>query len=999
MLRTSNAGLFFAFVLIVALLVGNSWISYHNIVQLRDQAGAVQHTHEVVQSILDVGAAIRDAETGQRGYLLTEDVRYLEPYHDGQARIEPAFARVSALIGDSPEQAERLKALRSSTQAKLRELGDSIDVLDKEGFAAARKLLMNDLGLFEMTEVRSISARMIEAENALLAQRSADAEQSFRSAIASSFLSAGASIVLFALAAFLIRRNIASRTRAAAALTERNDLLRTTLASVVEGVVVTDASGMVTFMNPIAESLTGARAQDVEGRSLSTVLEIHDEATRAPLESRAVEVLHGTTPSVGRDHRIIVARDGGEAAIEESAVPLVDPRGSRIGVVLTLHDVTEQRRNEREIADARRYAERIVDTIPDPLLILDAQLCVRSANLAYFALFRTTMSQAVNRSLFQAGPSRWDETAVRALLDIDPGDDDMRTAEIDHILTPGDARILRLNARRLHGAGAHLDLIMLAIRDVTEPRTNERRIKQLLAAEQEYASRLRFIAAASLTLNSAHSRDSVLGVLRDEARRILSVDEVVVELGTATDKDAPIVPGNLHGSASIAAVETPQGAEPAVEDTFLSAPLTGHGGRTIGQVHLRAASPPGRSASENDRLILNQLVQVASIAVENARLYEELREGDRRKNEFLATLAHELRNPLAPVRNSVQILLSPRVAEADREWAVTAIDHQITLLVRLVDDLLDVSRITRGKVMLKREHVDLNEILAQALEISRPVIHASGNTLSVQPLTQSVMLHVDPARIAQVLANLLNNAAKYTESGGTIRLTCEVEDGDLVIRVRDNGIGIPPEMLPRIFDMFWQVDHSFERAQGGLGIGLTLVRQLVDLHGGSVSVHSQGTGFGSEFTVRLPAVAERSIVPFAVPKAPVVAHLDGSGALRILVVDDNHDSAHSMALFLRLEGHDVGTAHDGVEALEVERELEPRLVLLDLGLPRKNGYDTAREIRARRGPAVTIVAMTGWSQAEHRGRALEAGFDRHLVKPVDPELLRELLSELDRGSG
>jgi CheY-like chemotaxis protein/nitrogen-specific signal transduction histidine kinase len=403
---------------------------------------------------------------------------------------------------------------------------------------------------------------------------------------------------------------------------------------------------------------------------------------------------------------------------------------------------------------------------------------------------------------------------------------------------------------------------------------------------------------------------------------------------------------------------------------------------------------PEHPASESDESMLRQLAQVASIAIENARLYEELREGDRRKDEFLATLAHELRNPLAPVRNSVQILLSPRAASADRDEAVAAIDRQITLLVRLVDDLLDVSRITRGKVVLKRENVELAAVVAQALEISRPIIHSSGNTLSVQLPQEKVTLHADPSRIAQVLSNLLNNAAKYTESGGNIRLACEMEGSELVIRVRDNGIGIPHEMLPHIFDMFWQVDHAFERAQGGLGIGLTLVRQLVDLHGGTVSVCSDGIGRGSEFTVRLPASIESATERERPAVKRESAPRRATDSERILVVDDNQDSAESLALFLRLQGHDTRTAHDGVAALEVEREFEPRIVLLDIGLPRLNGYDTAREIRARRGRTVTIVAMTGWSQAEHRRRTMEAGFDRHLVKPVDPVVLRELLATL-----
>ncbi|MBI5433171.1 MAG: response regulator [Planctomycetes bacterium] len=525
-----------------------------------------------------------------------------------------------------------------------------------------------------------------------------------------------------------------------------------------------------------------------------------------------------------------------------------------------------------------------------------------------------------------------------------------------------------LSARRLRGVGDSNDLILLAARDVTESRLNERRVAELLQNERENARRLRQLAAAALSLNRVHTRERVLEVLRAESQRIFGPREATVELAS-----------RHPGSSS---------------DGHWSS-LVGRDGHALGWVRLRGDHAGVHALDENDAALLDQLSVVASVAIENARLYEELRDGDRRKDEFLATLAHELRNPLAPVSNALMILRSSNAEKRDRDQASTVIERQVALLVRLVDDLLDVSRITRGKVALKKQRIDLAEVVARALEVSRPIVDASGNTLTVKLPRERITLVADPARMAQVLSNLLNNAAKYTESGGHIRLDAERRDDELVLRVSDDGIGIPADMLPRIFDMFWQVSHALERAQGGMGIGLSLVRHLVDLHGGSVEAKSDGLGRGAEFIVHLPPPA-RSTEPDA-PAAPRLSEVSliGGRGRRILFVDDNLDSSELLRVLLGLQGHTVRSVHDGEAAVEQAEAFEPELILLDIGLPRMNGHDAARAIRARRGAGVTIVAMTGWGQAEDRRRSKEAGFDHHLVKPIDPSLLREILLELD----
>lgn len=370
---------------------------------------------------------------------------------------------------------------------------------------------------------------------------------------------------------------------------------------------------------------------------------------------------------------------------------------------------------------------------------------------------------------------------------------------------------------------------------------------------------------------------------------------------------------------------------------------------------------------------------------------EALREADRRKDEFLATLAHELRNPLAPIRNAVQILRMKGTVDPDLRWARDIIDRQAQQLTRLVDDLLDVSRITRGKIELRKERIELAAILERALETSRPLIEGSRHRLTVNFPQEPLTLTADLTRMAQVLANLLNNAAKYTRPGGQIQLSAGREGDQAVIEVRDDGIGIPPEMLSLIFEMFAQVDTSLERAQGGLGIGLTIARRLVEMHGGTLVAASGGMGKGSVLTVRLPLAPE-----------PESAGLDdrsgeetSPGApLRILVVDDNEDSAESLAMLLELKGHDARTAHDGPRALAAAAEHRPDVVFLDIGMPGMNGFEVAD--RLRRQPEtrnVLLVAMTGWGQEEDRRRSKEAGFDLHLVKPLDPDAaLDEILA-------
>jgi PAS domain S-box-containing protein len=374
------------------------------------------------------------------------------------------------------------------------------------------------------------------------------------------------------------------------------------------------------------------------------------------------------------------------------------------------------------------------------------------------------------------------------------------------------------------------------------------------------------------------------------------------------------------------------------------------------------------------------------------RAEEERRQADRRKDEFLATLAHELRNPLAPIRNALHILRLAGDRPAALEQSRTLIERQVGQLVRLVDDLLDLSRWTRGKIELRRQDVVLESVVDAALETSQPTIAALNHQLTVVLPSEPVYLNGDPVRLAQVLSNLLNNAAKYTPPNGRLGLVAECAGGEVAIRIRDSGIGISAALLPRIFDLFVQGDCSLERARGGLGIGLTLVKCLVELHGGKVEAHSDGENQGSEFVVRLPLVAEKNKSGTGIDVNTVSAHHRGR---RILIADDNHDAADSLAALLSIMGNEVRTAYDGMDAIQAAKHFQPDLVFLDIGMPRLNGYETCQQIRSQIDRNVMIVALTGWGHEHDKQRSQAAGFNEHLVKPLDAAALQRVLEQRD----
>jgi signal transduction histidine kinase/ActR/RegA family two-component response regulator len=368
-----------------------------------------------------------------------------------------------------------------------------------------------------------------------------------------------------------------------------------------------------------------------------------------------------------------------------------------------------------------------------------------------------------------------------------------------------------------------------------------------------------------------------------------------------------------------------------------------------------------------------------------------LSEQDQRKDEFLATLAHELRNPLAPLRTGLQVLRLSQNAETAAR-TLQMMERQLGQMTRLIDDLLDVSRISSGKIVLRLERIALNAVLETAVEAARPLIDEAGHALTIELPNEPLWLHADPTRMAQMLANLLTNSAKYTPQGGSIVLSARRQDDGVVISVADNGLGIPADMMGRVFDMFTQVNQTMDRAQGGLGIGLALVKRLAEMHGGSIEVHSDGVNMGSTFSMRFPLAEGSAPAPAPAPELLTSSAVPTPGR-RVLVVDDNEDAAETLAMLLSLSGYETRTAFDGPDALSAAKQFQPHVVFLDIGLPGMSGYEVARRLRGVAGlEAARLIALTGWGTEDDQRKSRDAGFDAHLTKPVEPSAVDEVLA-------
>lgn len=1348
---------FVGFVLTCGVLLLTLWLTDRNTHRLADANGAVDHTHRVITGLEQLLSTLKDAETGQRGFVITGNADFLQPYDEAVGRVWGEFEELQRLTSDNPAQQDRLTLLRQRIVVKLAELKEVID-LRRTDVEAARAVVRSGRSKAEMDAVRRIVAELQDEERRLLAERGNRTSGVLRQSVVVGFLTAAVGVFMIGTVFYLVRRNEHLRRRAAEVLAEHKERLRTTLASIGDGVISTDANGNVTYLNAVAESLTGWTNDEAAGVALTQVFRIVNESTRQEVENPAMRALKEGAIVGLANHTCLIAKDGTERPIDDSAAPIRCAGGELVGCVLVFRDISERhkaeevlrqreerfRRTVNEIAiptllhadddqillvnkawtditgyriediptigewtqraygerhatvkefidklfeaderldngewvvttatgekrvwqffstpvgrepsgrrllvsnaidvtdrkraeadqqDAQRQLATTLESVTDGFMRYDRDWRIVYVNAEAERINQLTRSEMLGKTAWELFPAvvgtkldaeyrravaeqvtvefenyyepwgRWyalkgyptpdgglttfvrdvterkaQEAALRASEDrlrlaldaaglgtwhVDPatratttdarfraifGTAEERTdyLQLFAVMHPDDLPAVRdavatatrtddpvpyaIEYRVVHPDGSVRWVFAKGrtnyeegpagrvavsfdgtVADVTDQKRAEQQIVRL-AAESDRDRRLydtilsantdfnfifdlggRFVYANRATLElwgttaerafgktmaeldyPEDVQTQMLGNLRRVAESRQPVkDEVAYTSPTGTDGyyEYVLVPVFDDGGAVAQVVGSSRNilerkrAEVALKasevryrrlfesakDGILildaqSATITdanpfiaemlGYSqaelkGKELWQIGLfkdvEASKAAMRELQEkryiryedlpletkagrriNVEFVSNVYGEAGESVIQcnirditdrkrlEASLRQhaaELSEADRRKDEFLATLAHELRNPLAPIRNGLQIM---RLSGGDGkvEQARTMMERQLTQLVRLVDDLLDVSRITRGKMELRRERVELRSVIDAAVEDARPLIEQAGHELVVAPSDEPIFVDGDVTRLAQVVANLLNNSAKYTHRGGHVRLAVGREGGMVAVSVTDDGIGIPPAMLGRVFEMFTQVDRNLEKTTGGLGIGLSLVKGLVEMHGGTIEARSEGEGRGSEFVVRLPIVTSVAGEPDSVDGAAGGAV--PSGSRRILVVDDNEDAADSLGQLLEMLGNDVRTAHDGKAGVEQAKSFRPDVVLMDIGMPKLNGYEAARRIREQPwGKSMVLVALTGWGQEDDRRKSTDAGFDFHLVKPVETAALMKLLA-------
>lgn len=919
-------------------------------------------------------------------------------------------------------------------------------------------------------------------------------------------------MIAFPVASGIILAAIEAMHRARRELTTTRDTLVTTLKSIGDGVVVTDLHGNVTFLNPEAERLTGWKHGDANGKPLGDVFRIVNERTHAVVENPVDRVLRdGNVVGLG-NHTVLIARNGSETPIDDSAAPIKEPGQTVAGVVLVFRDVRGQR-----LAEATRaQLAAIVETSGDAIVSKSIDGTVLTWNAAARNLFGYEAEEIVGRSIITLIPPELRDEEDMILARLRSG----RPSElIETTRLTKDGRRIPVSVRvsPLRNADGEIIGASKTVRDLSALVA----VRDALAQEKDLLATTLASIGDAVIITDADGYCTFLNPvaehltgwkLADAAGQPLSaVFHIVNETSRAKVENPAIramTEGAIVGLANHTVLLARSGVEFAIDDS--AAPILDRQGHVIGAVLVfRDVTARRRTEGERERLRtelaaraqeLQTIFEIAPIQIwfgdadgrtfyGNRRAYDEyglqygdrasfntpitemppgfrlevdgqtldsfepmrvaaetgkpvnhfehdvvhpdgrrqtmwanvaplfdaegkvrgvvgvyidvtslraaeraLRQADQRKNEFLATLAHELRNPLAPIRNSLTLLQLKGPPEPELIEARSVIDRQLQQISRLLDDLLDVNRLDRRKLELRQEPVALSSVISSAIETALPSIHVRHHRVSVD-VPEDVAIHADPVRLSQVFANLLNNAAKYMDDGGEIWVRA-VRDGKFVdVSVKDTGMGIAAESLPRLFEMFSQVQLSVERAQGGAGIGLSLAKGLVELHGGTIAARSDGIGKGSEFVVRLP-VLEGSTLPLPSREQNPPTGREAASH-RVLVADDVYDNADTLAMMLRASGHTVEVAYDGAQAVTLAERFRPEVGIFDIAMPIMNGLDACREIRKHPwGKSIYMIAQTGWGQEEDRKRAREAGFDRHMLKPVDSVALLGVLANL-----
>jgi PAS domain S-box-containing protein len=789
-----------------------------------------------------------------------------------------------------------------------------------------------------------------------------------------------------------------------------HEWLRVTLSSIGDAVIVTDRLGHILSMNPVAEILTGWTQDSACDKPLEQVFRIVNEDTRHGVEDPCARVLR-TGAIVGMaNHTLLLGKDGSERPVDDSAAPIKDSNGQTRGVVIVFRDVSEKRRANKSLLRSQRELTDFFENAAIPLHSVGVDGIILRVNQAELDMLGYARDEFVGHHIAEFHVDR---------------------QVIDDILT----RLSR--GEVIHNYEARLRCKNGSIKDVLLTSSvywedgkfiHTRCFTRDITDQKQAEEALAFFAKASTTLaalvdhRSALQQSARIAVpyladwcvvyVVDEhgdieyhahAHRDPSKEQLLTQMLTHSPLDWN------SNTATVRALRTGQPQlMPELPEAFLdsvaqseehrliirelgpraviSVPLKIRD-RTVGVIGL-VSCDPNRRYTEREVKLAEKLAERVATAVDNSRLFHAVKEANRQKDEFLAMLAHELRNPLAAIRYAVALGQMSNGDSTSELFEI--IDRQTQSLAHLIDDLLDVSRISGDKVTLRKEPIDVATIINRAAATVRPLIEQKQHELCLDFPDEPIVLYVDPTRAEQIVANLLTNAGKYTQPGGRVTVRARRQGQEAVINVIDTGVGLPPEMISRVFDLFTQADRTLDRSEGGLGIGLTVARKLAEMHGGTISAASEGLGKGATFTVRFPLSNEP--IGNGESSAPATPLCDQE-KYRVLVVDDNRDTATSCALLLKKMGHEVETAYDGLAAIEAARTYRPQVLFLDIGLPGMNGYEVARTLREEGFQNELFVAVSGYGQPDDRRRSREAGFDRHLVKPIDQAVILSTLRD------
>ncbi len=796
--------------------------------------------------------------------------------------------------------------------------------------------------------------------------------------------------------------------------------LRAMFSQAAVGIAIADESGRFIEANEKARSMLGCTLEQLRGR---TFLELTHPDDQLRTREAVQRLRAGAISSYSLEKRYLRC-DGGIVWTNTTVTLLPaddDQPRCFFGILQPLDD---RRANE----EMKSRLAAVVDSSDDAIITKTLDGIITTWNPAAERMYGYRADEVIGQPVTMLIPDEHSDEEPEILQRLRRGE------PVDHYETV---------RRCKNGSLIHVSLSVSLIRDSTGRIIGASKIarditrqKHDQAALREHSQILELLAAAGTSIASALDLQTILQRVTDLGRQlsgaqfgaffynVTSQDGASYQLYTLSGapreafekfglpRATPVFHTTFSGASVVRSHDITQdprygqvaphfGMPPGhlPVRSYLAAPVVARSGEVLGGLFFGHAEP-GVFSERAEKLVTGVASQ-AAIATDNARLYEaaqreiasreaaenRLREADRRKDEFLATLAHELRNPLAPIRQAAALAGAPGSTEEQKRWSHGVIARQVRHMSALLDDLLDIARITRGSFDLRLAPTTLGAIVDAAVETARPTIESRSHALRVDVEHRSAELVGDALRLAQILSNLLTNAAKYTDPGGSITMRATASESEVEFSVTDNGIGIAPDGLADVFQMFTQVKSTRARSDGGLGIGLALARGLVELHGGSIAAHSDGPGRGSEFTVRIPRTLP-SASPASSPAQPMQS---GAVTHNVLIADDNEDAAQTLAMLLEVFGHRISVAHDGETALRMYQELAPDFALLDIGMPGLDGYEVARRIR-RIGKPVTLVALTGWGQAADKARAMEAGFDVHFTKPVDPDRVIELLA-------